>query len=473
MHVHLIGVAGTGMGALAGMLKRLGHRVTGSDTAFYPPMGDALARWGVETRKGWEPANLEPAPDLVIVGNVCRPDNVEARRAIDSRMRYMSFPQAIEELVIGDRKSLVVAGTHGKTTTTALVAHLLAGMDPGFLIGGIPKNFDESFRFGAADAPFVIEGDEYDTAFFEKKPKFWRYKPYGAIVTSIEHDHVDIYRDLESYRAAFRGFVERLPADGVLVAFAGDPEVRALARASAARVVYYALDGDDTGGVEPIYRAAPVAPQSGMQPFDLFGSGSFLGRWGSPLMGVHNLRNAIAAVALAVETMNAPTDALARALGTFRGVKRRQELLAEVDGVRVYDDFAHHPTAVRETLRAFAGHHPGSRLLAIYEPRSATASRKTHEAEYASAFEAADWTLLAPVGRKEIAEGERLDVGAIAERIRSSGKRADAAPSTEAIVEAVRSEAKPGDVIAIMSNGAFDAIHDRIIAALTARRIAR
>jgi UDP-N-acetylmuramate: L-alanyl-gamma-D-glutamyl-meso-diaminopimelate ligase len=248
--------------------------------------------------------------------------------------------------------------------------------------------------------------------------------------------------------------------------------VRALAQSSPARVVFYALDGDDTGGVEPIYRAAPVAPQSGMQPFDLFGSGSFLGRWGSPLMGMHNLRNAIAAVALAVETMNAPTDALARALGTFRGVKRRQDLLAEVGGVRVYDDFAHHPTAVRETLRAFAGHHPGSRLIAIYEPRSATASRKTHEAEYADAFSAADWTILAPVGRKEIAEGERLDVAAIADRIRANGKRADAAASTEAIVEALRSEAEPGDVIAIMSNGAFDAIHDRIIAALTARRVA-
>jgi UDP-N-acetylmuramate: L-alanyl-gamma-D-glutamyl-meso-diaminopimelate ligase len=383
----------------------------------------------------------------------------------------MSFPQAIEELVIGDRKSLVVAGTHGKTTTTALLAHLLTGvgLEPGFLVGGIPKNFDESFRFGGASSPFVIEGDEYDTAFFEKKPKFWRYKPHGAIVTSIEHDHVDIYRDLDAYRAAFAGFVSRLPSDGVLVAFAGDPEVRALARASSAPVVHYALDGDDTGDVEPIYRAAAVAPQSGLQPFDLFGGGSYLGRWSSPLMGVHNLRNTVAAVALAVESMTVPTDALARALLSFRGVKRRQELLAEVGGIRIYDDFAHHPTAVRETLRAFAGHHAGSRLIAIYEPRSATASRKTHEAEYARAFEAAEWTLLAPVGRKEIAASERLDVDAIAARIRESGSRADAMESTDDIVEALRSEARSGDVIAIMSNGAFDGIHDRIIAALTAR----
>ena len=263
MHIHLIGVAGTGMGALAGLLKAAGHRVSGSDTAFYPPMGDALARWGVETRQGFRAEHVADGPDLVVIGNVCRKDNPEARAAIDGGLRYTSFPGLMEELFLTQRPGFVVAGTHGKTTTTALVSWLLTatGKRPGFLVGGIPKNFGESFALGAEGAPFVIEGDEYDSAFFEKTPKFWRYRPWAAVLTSVEQDHIDIYPTMDAYRAAFRGFVERIPDEGILAGFAGDAEVRALLDGARSRVRTYALDGDAFGAAAPHWLAAPVVPR--------------------------------------------------------------------------------------------------------------------------------------------------------------------------------------------------------------------
>src|SRR5690606_34238048 len=249
MHVHLIGVAGTGMGALAGLLVKAGYRVTASDTAFYPPIGPSLERCAVETIRGWSPNHLVPAPDFVVVGNVCRKDNPEARFAIDEGIPYDSMPGAIERLFLSKRKSLVVAGTHGKTTSTSLVAWLLSdgGLDPGFLVGGIPANFGESFALGHDGGPFVIEGDEYDSAFFEKTPKFFRYRPHAVMLTSIEHDHVDIYPDEAAYVDAFRGLVARIPEDGHLVAYAGDPKVREVAKGARCAVTFYAAEGDDTG----------------------------------------------------------------------------------------------------------------------------------------------------------------------------------------------------------------------------------
>jgi UDP-N-acetylmuramate: L-alanyl-gamma-D-glutamyl-meso-diaminopimelate ligase len=284
MHVHLIGVAGTGMGSLAGLLRKAGHRVSGSDSAFYPPMGDALRNWGIETHQGFDPAHLLPRPDLVVVGNVCRSSNPEARAAIDGGLAYTSLPKALEELCLRGRRSFVIAGTHGKTTTTALTAHLLdaLGAQPGFLIGGIPLTFPESFRLAPEGAPFVIEGDEYDSAFFEKTPKFWHYTPEVAILQAIEHDHADIYPDMASYRAAFAGFVERIPASGLLVANAADAEVRAVAARAACRVAYYALDGDDTGEITPEWVAAKVAPSAELAAFDLFAAGSACGRLHTP-----------------------------------------------------------------------------------------------------------------------------------------------------------------------------------------------
>jgi UDP-N-acetylmuramate: L-alanyl-gamma-D-glutamyl-meso-diaminopimelate ligase len=472
MHVHLVGVCGTGMGSLAGLLTEAGHRVTGSDTAFHPPMGPLLARWGVETRPGWDAANLTPAPDLVVVGNVCRRDNPEARAAIDGGLPYTSMPGALEQLFLSQRRGFVVSGTHGKTTTTALLAHLLAdaGRDPGFLLGGVPKAFGRGFQLGGQGAPFVIEGDEYDSAFFEKTPKMWRYQPQVAILTSLEHDHVDIYPDADAYREAFVEFVRRIPEDGLLVAWAGSDEVRRVAAHARCQVRFYGLEGDDWGDVTPVWMGAPVAPHGGAHPMDLFIGGTSCGRVLSPIGGMHNLRNVLAAFAAAAEGDGVPVATLVPSLARFAGVQRRQDLLGVSDGVRVYDDFAHHPTAVRETLRGLRQRHPEGRLLAAYEPRSATASRRTHQALYESAFAAADQVWIAPVGRPEIAQEERLDTGALAATL---GAKAHAPESLDALVQTLVDEARAGDTLVLMSNGTFGGVHDRVLAALAVRAAGR
>lgn len=465
-HIHLIGVAGTGMGALAGLLKQAGYRVTGSDTAFHPPIGPALEAWGVETRPGWDPKNLEPAPDLVIVGNVSRRENPEARYAIDSGIPYDSMPGALERFFLSDRPSFVVAGTHGKTTTTSLTAFLLhaLGGDPGFLVGGIPLDFGESFALGAPNAPFVIEGDEYDSAFFEKSPKFLRYAPDAAILTSAEYDHVDIYPDEESYLEAFRRFIALLPPDGYLIAFAGDPRVRELAKEARSAVYFYATDRDDTGGLAPDFLIAKGAAGQ----FELFGQGSLLGRGRTSLTGLHNLRNIAASLALVSLAGGVDLRAAIDAVTRFGGVKRRQELRGIAQGVRVYDDFAHHPTAVLETLQGLRELHPEGKLIAAFEPRSATASRKTHEADYPAAFAPATRTILAPVARAEIAPEERLDREVIARAIRAAGGEAHVPQDEDETIQAILREVAPGDTIVLMSNGPFYGIHDRILAALTA-----
>jgi UDP-N-acetylmuramate: L-alanyl-gamma-D-glutamyl-meso-diaminopimelate ligase len=470
MHIHLIGVCGTGMGSLAGLLAKAGHRVTGSDAAFYPPMSDALNRWGIETYQGFSPSHVEPAPDLVVIGNICRSNNPEARAAIDSGLRTMSLPAVLEEFFLKDRMNCVVAGTHGKTTTTALLAYLLeaTGKEPGFLIGGIPNNFDESFRTALPGKPFVIEGDEYDSAFFEKSPKFWRYRPVIAIINAIEHDHIDIYPDMNAYRKAFIEFIRRVPQEGLLVAFAGDPEVRTIARKARCRVSYFALESDECGGQPADWVAAPQPPQDDCQAFDLYRNGSNCGRVVSPIVGGYNIRNVIAAMAAAEEGASADRDKLIKALPGFTGVRRRQQLRGLESGIRVYDDFAHHPTAVTETLRAIRQRHPEGMLIAVFEPRSATASRRIHQEAYPEAFSAADLTLLAPVGRPEIPNEQKLDVAQVAENIQKLGQRARACESLEQIVEIIKQEARPGDTVVVMSNGAFGNIHEKILARIRA-----
>lgn len=474
MHVHLIGVAGTGMGAFAGLLKAAGHRVTGSDIAFYPPMGDALAQWGIETMQGFDPAHLDPAPDLVVVGNVCRRDNPEARAAIDRGLTYRSFPKALAELFLTDRRSLVIAGTHGKTTTSTLTAFLLhrAGFDPSFLVGGIPKNFPESFRLGTGSI-FVLEGDEYDSAFFEKIPKFWSYRPWGGILTSIEHDHVDIYPTMDAYRDAFRGFVSRFPPDGLIVANAADPEVVRVCERAPCRVVYYALESDRERFAEAVWTAAPIAPQWGVQPFELFVGGSRVGVAMSSLMGEHNVRNATAAMALLAEGLGIPPESMLKSVPEFRGVRRRQELRGIAGGVRIYDDFAHHPTAVDATLRAIRAHHPDGRLIAIFEPRSATACRNVHQSDYSTAFGASDLAIIAPVARSEIPASDRLDVNALVAAIRARGKLAETVEpgpsSVDAIVASVKAFVRSGDTVVVLSNGAFGGIHEKLLEALGER----
>jgi UDP-N-acetylmuramate: L-alanyl-gamma-D-glutamyl-meso-diaminopimelate ligase len=463
MHVHLIGVAGTGMSALGALLVEAGHRVSGSDTAFDPPVGPYLQEVGIECMPGWHASNLDANPDLIVVGNVCRRDNPEAQAAMERGLRTVSMPGALAEHVLSRRTPLVVAGTHGKTTTSTLLAYLLrqTGADVGYFIGGIPLDFERSSRLGGEGSPFVIEGDEYDSAFFEKTPKFWSYQPAAAILTSVEYDHVDIFPDAESYVDAFRRFVALLPPDGWLFAWAGDPSVREVAAGAACKVRFYALDGDDCGDIEPMWLGMP-APGGAM---DLFGGGSLCGRANLPLLGRHNARNTVAALAMASEAAGAPLDRLIAALPGFRGTKRRQELVGITNGVHVYDDFAHHPTAVKETLAGFRERTEG-RLIAVFEPRSATASRRLHQDAYPNAFASADICILAPVGRSEIPDAEKLDTEAIAEAIRSQGGEAQACSSVEEAVDAASAEARSGDTIVVMSNGRFEDAPDRILLAL-------
>jgi len=489
MRIHVTAVAGTGMGALAGLLQELGHQVSGSDTAFYPPMGPALESWGIALQQGFASEHLTSqaafgkAPEVVVVGNVCRKDNVEAIRAVELGLRRLHIGTALQEFVLPGTSPLVVAGTHGKTTTSSLCAHLLdrAGLEPGFLVGGIPRSLGKSFRAagkrqlsqGTAprrrSRPFVLEGDEYDTAFWEKTPKFLHYGAEVAIVTSIEHDHVDIYPTFDSYRAAFHRFVGGLPKTGLLVAWAGDPEVRAVAERAPCEVAYYAVEGDPVGDTAVHWLAAPAQTSREGLTFDLYAGGVLAGRFLSPLPGVHNLRNAVAALAAVAQGYGPNVRALGVPLAEFQGIKRRQELLGSPGGVLVYDDFAHHPTAVRETLAALRGRHPDSRLITVFEPRSATACRSIHQVDYESAFVAADLVLLAQVHRKDIDPKEQLDVARLAAALEERGKRATSLPSGDAILERLLDEAKAGDVVAILSNGAFDGLHARLLAALSAR----
>ncbi len=477
------------MGALAGLFKELGHEVSGSDVSFDPPMGPALEAWGIRLMKGFDPAHLEPRPDLVVVGNVCRRDNPEARAAIDGGMAYTDIGHAMGDHVLRGTSPLVVAGTHGKTTTTSMCAWLLdqAGLAPGFLVGGLPKNFPHSFRtpgthgprlpisgearsaLALRRVPFVVEGDEYDTAFFEKTPKFWHYRPEVAILTSIEHDHVDIYPSFEAYLGAFAGMVERVPEHGLIVASAADETVvRVVTRHARCEVAWYGLQGDRTHG-QPVHWLGATAPGAdGEQAFDLYAGGVMSGRFTLRMAGVYNVRNAIAAIGAVTQGYGASIDKVREALPRFLGVRRRQDLLGTPRGIRIYDDFAHHPTAVDETLRGLRALHPQGRLIAVFEPRSATACRSMHQAHYARSFGAADQVLLAPLGRSNVPADERLDVGRLAADLRKAGVQATATESIDRILEQLVTDARPGDTIAILSNGAFGGIHRRLLEALSA-----
>lgn len=472
------------MGALAGLLKELGHQVSGSDTAFDPPIGPKLEGWGVRCLPGFDARHLEPAPDLVVVGNVCRSDNVEADTALKRGIRLTHIGGALQEFALQGTSPLVVAGTHGKTTTSSLAAWLLeaAGFEPGFLIGGIPKNFDRSFRAVRAPRrlptegrvrplPFVLEGDEYDTAFFEKTPKFLHYGAEVAIITSIEHDHIDIYPTLDHYLDAFRRFIAALPESGLLVANGSDPEVvRLVTEHARCTVSWFALGDEPTcAGVAPHWQAAPAQFERDATTFDLFAGGVLAGRYVVPLAGRHNLKNAVAAVAAVAQGYGARLHELGAALARFAGVKRRQDLLGEPGGVLVYDDFAHHPTAVRETLLALKQRHPSGRLFAVFEPRSATACRNLHQQEYRTSFDSADEILLAPLGRTGLPAHERLDLDQLAQDLTVRGKTARTYASVDAILARLEGEAAAGDVIALLSNGAFGGIHRRLLDLLGSR----
>lgn len=486
MHIHIVAVAGTGMGSLAGLLVELGHTVSGSDVAFDPPMGPALEAWGVRCLRGFDPAHLVPAPDLVVIGNVCRSDNPEARAAIDAGLPYTHIAGALARFALADASPLVVAGTHGKTTTTALSAFLLdrAGLSPGFLIGGLPRNFPKSFRavgprrLSVTDGtspdvsrrrtPFVIEGDEYDTAFFEKTGKFLHYQPEVAIVTSIEHDHVDIYPTFEGYFEAFQRFVALVPEHGLIVANAADANVRRAVEGARAPVAYYALEGEDTGGVAPHWLAAPAQLTADSTTFDLFAGGVALGRLALRVPGLHNLKNAVASIAAVMQGFGVRAPGVLAALSSFEGVRRRQELLGTPSGISVYDDFAHHPSAVHATLGALRSRHASGRLITVFEARSATACRKLHQDDYPAAFDAADTVLLLPLGRTNLAPEIALDLDKLTADIRHRGKTAERC-TRETVASKIAELARPGDVVALLSNGSISDVHARVLDALAAR----
>ena len=484
MRVHLVGICGTGMGQLAVLLRDAGHEVSGSDVAFDPPMGPALEAAGIRCLRGYAAEHVGADLELVVVGNAIRKDNPEAVRAAELGLPRAAMSEALRERFLAGRRPLVVTGTHGKTTTSAMCAWILleAGLEPGWFIGGLPKNTGTGAAIGStkrkltapsARAPFVIEGDEYDAVYWKKEPKFFDYVGVApddvVILTSVEHDHVDIYASADVYEAQFVELARRVPTEGLLVCDAHDPRARAIASANArARVAYYALDGDDTGDVTPTWLGAVAAPDptTGALPFDLYAGGSYCGRFALGVPGVHNVRNAVAAIAACAEGFGAGVAAARTALASFEGVRRRQDLLGRPAGVAVYDDFAHHPTAVEETLRARRARHPEGKLWAVFEPRSATACRSTHQADYVRAFAPADRVLLAPLGRTNVPEGERLDLARLAREI---GCAAEAAPSVDAILEHVAREAEPGDTVALLSNGAFAGLHARLLGALEAR----
>ena len=482
MRVHFVGVSGTGMGSLAALCREAGDEVSGSDVAFDPPMGPTLRAMGVDCREGYSAAHLAPRPDLVVVGNAIRRGNAEAEEAERLGIERASMSATLRERFLRKRRPLVVTGTHGKTTTSTMCAWLLwrAGSDPGWFLGGVPKGLPSSAHIGTPNvrpdkgrSPFVVEGDEYDAVYWHKQPKFLDYVGIGpddvVIVTSVELDHVDIYPDAESYERSFRALLRLVPASGLVVCDAHDVRARAIVSTEArARVAWYALDGDDTGGVTPSWLAAPAAlTPDGAQTFDLFAGGVSCGRFTSRVAGRHNVRNAAAAVAACAEGFGVRVDDARAHLSSFEGVKRRQELLGQPRGVRVYDDFAHHPTAVRETLQALRARHPAGALWAVFEPRSATACRAVHQEAYAGAFDAADRVLLAPIGRANVPQGERLDLERLA---RDLGPKAATTPNVDAIVDRIAREVRPGDTVALLSNGFFGGIHEKLIAALAEER---
>jgi UDP-N-acetylmuramate: L-alanyl-gamma-D-glutamyl-meso-diaminopimelate ligase len=471
MRIHVVGVCGTGMGSLAGLLAKQGHQVTGSDESYHPPIGPLLAKWGVGTQLGYAADRIAADLDLVIVGNVCRANNPEARRAFELGLPVTHIAGALQRFALAGNEPLVVAGTHGKTTTASLCAWLLdaAGLRPGFFIGGVPLNFGEGFRAAetpigsAVHAPFVVEGDEYDTAFFEKTPKFLHYSAKHALLTSIEHDHIDIYPTEASYLAAFASLVAQMPRDGVLVANRDDSAVGSIVEANArCRVNWYSIR---TASAD--WSIARHEQVGAAQHFDILHHGQTLGRAQLPLSGLHNVANALAATAAAVAAFGCLPETVIPALASFRGTKRRQELVAEISGIRVYDDFAHHPSAVRVTLEGLRKNCASGRLAAVFEARSATACRRLHQTAYATAFGAADLVLLAPLGRPEIAADERLDLAQLCSDLEQQGIRAEACDDRRTIVERLAAWAKPGDWVALLSNGTLAAIAPELVQALT------
>jgi len=463
-HIHLMGICGTGMASLAGMLKDKGYRITGSDQNVYPPMSLFLESLHIPISNGYHAANLHPEPDLVIVGNVITRKNPEAVEVSSLRLPYLSFPQAIGHFALKDRKSIVVSGTHGKTTTSALIAWILekAGMDPGFMIGGIPINFGKNYKTGTGPY-FVIEGDEYDTAFFDKGPKFLHYRPWITILTSIEFDHADIYRDLAHVTESFRKLVHLIPADGLLIANGDDDTARHESGGAACRTETYGY------GQDAHWRAEDVAVREDFTHLTIVTKGKEI-PFSTSLYGRHNVANLMAAVVLG-RFLEIPWTTLEEAARTFRGVKRRQEIIGEQKGVLVLDDFAHHPTAVRETLRAVREKYRDRRLIAVFEPRSNSSRRRIFQDLYALSFDAADRVFIPePPLMHGIPPEERFSSRTLVSDLNERGLKASYLETTDRLIEVLVRESQTGDVVLIMSNGGFDHLHQRLLDAIESSR---
>src|SRR3989475_8952895 len=457
-NIYLIGICGTAMASLAGMLREKGYSVTGSDSDVYPPMSDFLEQIGIPVFKGFNAENIQKSkPDVVVVGNALSRGNVEAEYVLDSGLRYASMAETVKELFIRGKNSIVVTGTHGKTTTTAMLAWLLdvAGRKPSFLVGGIAENFGRNFQVsGGPD--FVIEGDEYDTAFFDKGPKFLHYLPRIVLLKNIEFDHADIYADLEAIKTAFRRLINIVPRSGLIVAGIDSPVVKELIPAAFSRV---ATAGIGIGE----WQATNIETTADGMAFDVLCSNSSSGRFAIPLPGAFNVQNALGAIIVGRE-LEIPDDVIRRALSTFKSVKRRLEIRGEVNGIVVYDDFAHHPTAVHDTLRAVRERHPDARVWAVFEPRSQTCRHRIFEQAFVESFDPADTVVIARVyGASHLAPAETLSPDRVAEGIRARGKRAFTFASTDEIVSFIAKEARSGDHVVIMSNGGFDNIHVKLL----------
>src|SRR5689334_24424919 len=469
MHYHLIGICGTAMASLAGMLQARGHRVTGSDVNVYPPMSTMLQALEIPVIQGFDAENLNPPPDCVIVGNAIPRGNPEVEEALKLKLLYRSQAEVVQEEFIRGRHSLAVAGTHGKTTTTSIAAWVIdqGGLDPTFLIGGVAQNFGASFRVTDSDY-FIIEADEYDTAYFDKGPKFMHYLPELAIVNNIEFDHADIYRDLDAVKLAFRRFMNLVPANGRLIAGWDSPNVRAVVESFGPKLFTNVETFGTSDDAKWQLRNADFS--GGLSRFEVFREGSSWGTFETPLLGEFNLLNCLAVI-IAADAWGLNREQIKDALAGFKNVKRRAEVRGEQNGVLVIDDFAHHPTAVRETLRALRSRYADRRLVAIFEPRSWSSRLAVFQDDYANAFTSADYVVIASVfdSQKVTEKGRALDTAALIEAISKQGKPAFALPDTDQIVSHIVPELRSGDVVAIMSNGGFNGIHDKILTALESR----
>jgi UDP-N-acetylmuramate: L-alanyl-gamma-D-glutamyl-meso-diaminopimelate ligase len=460
-HYHLIGICGTAMASLAGMLVAQGHHVTGSDENVYPPMSLELKRLGIPVAEGYRSDNLRHRPDIVVIGNAISRGNAEVEFVLNEKLTYTSMAAVVKENFIRGHHSVVVAGTHGKTTTTSLMAWAMerAGVNPSFLIGGVAENFQSSFRI-TGGVYFAIEGDEYDTAYFDKGPKFMHYLPDTVILNNVEFDHADIYRDLDAIKWAFSRLVNLIPQRGALIAGWDSPIVRELAPHAFCPVVSFGIEeGAD-------WRATEIDFSGEMTSFKVSVGGAELGDYRTPLAGLFNVRNCLAVIA-ACESLGLDRQAVAAAMAEFKSVKRRMQVRGVAGGVTVIDDFAHHPTAVMETLRAARARYPSHRLIALFEPRSYTAQIKAFQQAFEDGLREADSIVIAGLFHPERYSKElAISPDEMIEHLRRAGREAEFIPSTDDIVAYLTPKLREGDVVVAMSNGAFGGVHDKLLKAL-------